>query len=180
MPQRDHYLALDDHALLADCDIHRHRTSGPGGQHRNKVASAIRLRHRPTGTTANASESRSQHDNRTRALRRLRMKLACDLRSPVDLADLHLPTVVQECIAVPRKAAARGPAHLTVSAKGPRFWQVAAFLLDLLAATGGRLAPTARCLGLTTSSLSGALSRDRHVLAAAQAIRRRHGHGKLR
>ena len=36
------YLALDDAALVAQCDVKIHRASGPGGQHRNKVSTAVR------------------------------------------------------------------------------------------------------------------------------------------
>ena len=66
------FLGLDDAALLAQCEFDRFRASGPGGQKRNVTDSAVRLRHRPTGLAATASESRSQHENRRSALTRLR------------------------------------------------------------------------------------------------------------
>ncbi len=47
------------------------RASGPGGQHVNKVNSAIRVTHLPTGLTAMAQEERSQHMNKKLALTRL-------------------------------------------------------------------------------------------------------------
>ena len=50
-------LDYDDAKLIAECDVHRYRASGPGGQHRNKVASAIRLHHRPSGLKAVAGRS---------------------------------------------------------------------------------------------------------------------------
>ena len=77
-PYRD--LADDD--LLAQCEVELRRASGPGGQHRNKVESAVRLIHRPTGVVANATERRSQHANRALALERLREKL--EVRFHVD------------------------------------------------------------------------------------------------
>ena len=61
MGEQPDYLSLDDAALLAQCDLHTYRSSGPGGQHRNKVSSAVRLRHRATGITAHGDDSRSQH-----------------------------------------------------------------------------------------------------------------------
>ena len=76
MVDRDEDLALDDAALLGRCDVHLYKASGPGGQHRNKVMSAVRLRHKPSGLSATAAESRSQHENRRTAVRRLRQKLA--------------------------------------------------------------------------------------------------------
>ena len=77
-----HPAALPPVELLRQCDETRTRRSGPGGQHRNKVETAIILRHRPTGISAEASERRSQSDNRRVATWRLRMALAVSHREP--------------------------------------------------------------------------------------------------
>ena len=59
----------------ADIRIEYYRSSGPGGQHRNVTDSAVRIRHIPTGIVAQASERRSQLQNRELALERLRVAL---------------------------------------------------------------------------------------------------------
>src|SRR5947208_17005750 len=71
---------LTDDQLLAQCEVDTYRASGPGGQKRNKTSSAVRLRHPPSGLVVIAEESRSQHENRARALRRLRQALFLKLR----------------------------------------------------------------------------------------------------
>ena len=68
-------LALDDEALLKACEVSTFVGGGPGGQHRNKTASAVRIVHLPTGVTVTATERRSQLRNRGAALERLRAVL---------------------------------------------------------------------------------------------------------
>src|SRR5262249_53377410 len=67
--------------LLKGCDIRRTRRSGPGGQHRNKVETAVVITHRSTGIIAEGSERRSQAENQAVAVFRLRLNLALQVRS---------------------------------------------------------------------------------------------------
>ncbi len=71
-----HPAGLSEEALLQECTLRRTRASGPGGQHRNKVSTAVVLTHSPTGVSARATESRQGETNRRMALRRLRLALA--------------------------------------------------------------------------------------------------------
>ena len=160
------YLALEDDALLAQCEVDRFRASGPGGQKRNKTDSAVRLRHRPSGLVGEANESRSQHENRARALRRLRLEIAFTLRAPVAI-DACAPGVpvtgaLQEALASGRFA---------MSPRNPRFPAAVAALFDVLEVCGWQLAQAAPQLRMTTSALSRALSEEDIVFRAANERR---------
>ncbi|MFL5310866.1 MAG: peptide chain release factor-like protein [Myxococcales bacterium] len=67
---------LPDPELLAHCSVQTHRAGGPGGQHRNKSETAVRLVHLPTGVVAEGKDQRSRAQNLAAALERLREKLA--------------------------------------------------------------------------------------------------------
>src|SRR5579859_7558262 len=65
----------DRDALERDCSVEFFIASGPGGQHRNKVETGVRLVHMPTGVRVTATERRSQHANREAAFERMQARL---------------------------------------------------------------------------------------------------------
>ena len=66
-------MALPPHLerLARECRITPFKSSGPGGQKKNKTESSVRVRHLASGITRNATESRSQARNRALALERV-------------------------------------------------------------------------------------------------------------
>src|SRR5438105_1215486 len=174
---RQAWTTLSDAQLLAQCEIDTYRASGPGGQKRNKTSSAVRLRHPPSGLRVIAEESRSQHQNKARALRRLRQALYLKLRE--ELAGEAL---------APGRLAARadyGPARgadgrLRLGPKDPRYWPAVGVVLDVLNALSGRVGEAAEALGVSTGNLIDFLRGDGKVWEQANQLRARFGHKPLR
>jgi len=185
MNAAENYLELEDADLLAQCELHVYKASGPGGQHRNKVSSAVRLRHKPTGISAHGDESRSQHDNKRMALRRMRMNIACRHRREVS-GSRGIPGAVAECIFTPKKHKnnkiidGQVQRKLKVGRRDRRFWTVAAYLLDVLEHYNGRLSEAAEHVAISTGNYASMLKSERHLLAATQQIRKSHGHATLK
>ncbi len=67
--------SIDLKNLKKEVRIDYFKSSGPGGQHKNKTMSCVRLYHNPTGIRVIATESRSQIKNRELAFKRLQIKL---------------------------------------------------------------------------------------------------------
>jgi protein subunit release factor A len=70
-------MALPEHLerLARDCEITAFKSSGPGGQKKNKTESSVRVVHVPTGITRIATESRSQTRNKETALERVWLEI---------------------------------------------------------------------------------------------------------
>ncbi len=166
------FLGLDEGELLAQCEVDRFRASGPGGQKRNKTDSAVRLRHRPTGLESIAVESRSQHENRACALKRLRLTIALEAREPIaDVATYEPGEAITGRM--------RGQ-RIAVSTKNPAYPQVVAEVFDVIAASEWRLSDAAPVLGLSTAALGRFLEADPVVFRAANERRAALGLGLLR
>lgn len=171
MPDPEELRALvtaADEQLLAGCVVDNYRASGPGGQKRNKTSSAVRLRHQPSGLVITAEESRSQHENKAKALRRLREQLAIQFRLE-DVGPIDWPTNLVD-------AAGR----LRVGEKNPnRIWLLGA-VLDAFAQFEGDLRATAEYERVTSSSLTRFLASHDTAWAVANRIRAGFGRPPLR
>ena len=152
--------------MIAQCEVDRYRASGPGGQHRNKTESAVRLRHKLTGVSAIGEDSRSQAENKMHAVRRLRSAIAIQVREPV---------ILEGFVPSPRLAGfvAKGTAPLGAKTRVTgEYWAAMAELLDLLVAGDVEIAHTAQRLGISTGALSKLLLHDELVGRTVNDLRR--------
>jgi hypothetical protein len=176
-PQRAAWASLSDAQLLHQCEVDTYRASGPGGQKRNKTSSAVRLRHPPSGLIVIAEESRSQHENRARALKRMRQALYLKVREPLPPENLT-PEGLAE------RDGLRGALHangrLDLGRKDPRFWPAVGMVLDVLEAVGAQVSTAAAALGISTGNLIDFLATDPKVWEQANILRSRFGLKPLR
>ncbi len=174
---RERWTSLTDAQLLAQCEVDTYRASGPGGQKRNKTSSAVRIRHPPSGLMVIAEESRSQHENRVRAGRRLRQALYLKVRNDLPPDSLR-PEALQH---LEDFKDALGPnSRLDIGRKDPRFWPAVGIVLDVLAAVQARVGEAAAALGVSTGNLIDFLAVDPKVWEQANHFRTRFGQKPLR
>jgi hypothetical protein len=160
-----HPAALPTDQLLAECDLRQLRRSGPGGQHRNKVQTAVVLHHRPTHVKAEANERRSQAENRAVALRRLRLNLALEVRSRRGAEETPSPLWQSRC---------RG-GQIDVSASHEDFPVLLAEALDVLVACDADVKAACAVLSCTSSQLVKLLKKEPRAMALFSRWRQERG-----
>lgn len=164
-----HPAALPIAQLFDQCQVVRTRRSGPGGQHRNKVETAVVLTHLPTGVQAEANERRSQEQNRQVAIFRLRVNLALTVR--------HLPAT--PLVPSPCWQARCHNRQLAINPTHPDFPALLAEALDALAACELDLKTAAEALHVSPSQLVKLLKIEYRALATLNAQRRQAGQPPL-
>jgi hypothetical protein len=166
-----HPAALDEKDLLAQTELSVGRSSGPGGQHRNKVETAVRVVHRETGLETRATERREQRVNRAKALFRLRIKLAVHARTATGRNN-HQPSELW--------CSRRQGTKLPVNGKNKDFPSLLAEALDVIVARKYDVAGSAGILGVTMSQLTRLLRQEAHVLSRVNVGRESVGLPRLR
>lgn len=156
---------LSDDDLLRACSVRTGRTGGPGGQNRNKVETAATITHGPTGVSAQASERRSQLENRRAALWRLRLRLALEVREAW-VAD----RVVSELW-----RSRRSGERIVCAVDHRDFPALLSEALDALAACGWEARDAAGLLGVSPTQLVGLVRGHGAALALLNAERDRRG-----
>ncbi len=155
--------------LLKQCEVVRTRRSGPGGQHRNKVETAIVLTHLPSDLQVEASERRSQAENLDVATDRLRRTLAIVIRTFRDL---------QSSPSELWRSRLRGT-RVEINEAHVDYPALLAESLDVLAQTDWNVSETAPLLSTTTSQLVRFWKKEPHAMVRVNDERARRGLGRL-
>lgn len=171
--ERRRLLELDDRGLVNECEIDLYKASGTGGQKRNKTSSAVRMRHKASGVISKAADSRSQSDNRRKALMRMRVSLALDIRHSL-AADYKVSSEAADALK-------RGPygKNSKTRLRAPYLLALAE-ILDVFEAEEAVLSSAAARLGVTTSALGKLLCGDDRVARRTLEMRSQRGLKPLR
>ena len=166
-----HPASLELDALLKQCRIEYGRVAGPGGQHRNRTETAVNIVHEPTGVESQATERRSQGQNRSMAIFRLRLKLAVKVRSWVN-REHHRPSELWQT----RRQGEKMP----VNPEHEHYPALLAEALDLIVARNYDVAGSAGRLGVTMSQLARLVRHEKRAFALVNEGREARGLPRLK
>lgn len=158
----DALLALPEDEFVRQCKFEPYKSGGPGGQKRNKTASAAKMTHVASGISAHSSDFRSQAENRKRALHRLRFKLAAECRTPIEVRGYDPPAWLLD---------SRTAGKLTTNVQNPIYARLAAHVLDVYSAANARVADAAALLNIPSSNLAHFFKAEPAIWTAAAKIR---------
>jgi len=162
---------LNEDELLKHVLLDFGRSSGPGGQHRNRKATACTATHIPTDISGEATERRRQSENRKMAISRLRRTLAILLRRNIIL-DSYQPTKLWE--------SRRRGNQLPINPKHTDYSPILAETLDVLLASDLELSKASEILQVSNTQLVNIISNDKAALTWLNKQRKERGLQPLR
>ena len=172
-----HPATLPSDSLMRECEVRHTKGSGPGGQHRNKVQTAIVVTHTPTSLTGSASESRSQQANLSRAIFRLRVRLALRCRTTPTPSDDEAGAASEPAPSALWASRTRS-GKVAVNGNHDDFPAILSEALDRIWQTDVREA--AEALGVSSSQMVKLLAKEPAALTQVNALRASLGAPALR
>lgn len=157
MFERNTLLKLSDLDLLKLCEVSSYKGSGPGGQHRNKTSSGIKIKLNKE-LESYSCDDRSSHINKLIALKKLRLKIALLMReAPSSQIPFAFPG-----------------ANGKISPDNKLYIEFIADILDRINANKGNLDNAASIWGLSKSALNKIIFSDKKVLEVFMKIKDNH------
>jgi hypothetical protein len=163
-----HPASQTEEELLKKCSIKNDRSGGPGGQHRNKVETAVIITHLPTNIKGQATEARQQAQNKKKALFRLRINLALEIRTSPEKS----PSALWN------KRLKGG--RILINQEHTDFPALLAEVLDTLYLNENHLKKSAEYLGCSASQLTKFLKKETKAFEKINKEREKLGLRKLR
>jgi len=155
MIEGEHPAMQTERSLLNNVVLDFGRSSGPGGQHRNRKATACTATHLPTDISGEATERRRQSENRKMAISRLRRTLAILLRRPI-VIETYTPTNLWE--------SRRQGDQLPINPKHGDYSAILAETLDVILASDFEMSRASDILKVSNSQLLKIVSHDKAAM----------------
>jgi hypothetical protein len=155
MIEGEHPAMQTERSLLNNVVLDFGRSSGPGGQHRNRKATACTATHLPTDISGEATERRRQSENRKMAISRLRRTLAILLRRPI-VIETYTPTNLWE--------SRRQGDQLPINPKHGDYSAILAETLDVILAADFEMSRASDILKVSNSQLLKIVSHDKAAM----------------
>lgn len=148
--KRNKWLAETEQELIRNCTQGAYKSTGPGGQKKDKKKSSIRLVHLPTNICVTSSETRSSKTNLSSAIKKLKFRIAVEVRGPKIEPEMYNNNY-------------RELKYL--------FWIAALF--DALNKYNFKISNSAEDLGLSTSRLIKQIAKDKNLWKLVNEYRER-------
>ena len=166
------FIVAGDNAFERSCRSEFYIASGPGGQKRNRTYSAVRATHKKTDISAIAEESRSQTDNKEKALKRLKKKIVLNVRKNFSATGFK---VHPEAAALFLKEGIE-----KINSKNRLYPLYCSILLDSIYTAKGKLSGASERLNSSTGKLNKVISSDKDIFSAVNRVRSYFGLNSLR
>ena len=166
------FITIGDKEFARSCRLEFYMASGPGGQKRNRTYSAVRATHKRTTVSAVAEESRSQTDNKEKALKRLKKKIALHVRKDFSATGFKVHPEAAELFL--REGIKK------INSKNRLYPLYCAVLLDSIYASKGKLSEASEMLNSSTGKMNKVISSDKDIFNAVNRLRSSFGLNSLR
>lgn len=157
------FLSLNENLFIKQCRVDTYTASGPGGQKRNRTYSAVRITHCETGLSVIAEESRSQAENKLKALRRLKKAIALNIRKDPTHSVFKLHESIRYLF--------HKNSSLRINKKNLLYPLFCATILDSIYIAGGKIGDASKILNISIGRLKKILGRDKDLLVSANQMR---------